>query len=472
MKNLFDMSRQELAAFLNRLINNINAKNNLEEALQNSSFVQEAHQKVAEQFCQKYDEDLDTFEGMLHDNDSAFLQSHFYKVFKEHPDSKEFSLLTEKIGILEQTKDELAHQQENFSAGNAVSPTAYVVLSIIMVLLFFLSVHLGFPFIVQIIFLIALAFCLYRVYSQRKYWEFEEKIKPIQHQINDTSAERNEVALPYLKQMFQNAVKEWQASPEYIKTIDEADAKTAELQKQLDELDLSDIAIIPEKFSSLAILEKFYNYIQEGRADSWKECVNLYHQELQFDESRRHYQEQEEHNREESRLHQQELSEQRRQSVLASQQLDEAREQTRVQNSQLNENRKQTTLAGLQLGEAMKQTYVQNKIYREARQQTNLQGQQLNEARMQTTLQGQQLNEARTQSNFQRRQLTEEQRQTDLGKARNSKLNDIHTEQKEHNRWAEKGFRTKQEEEDYRFWHPQWDKSHPRNGDPRNRIHK
>lgn len=251
------------------------------------------------------------------------------------------------------------------------------------------------------------------------------------------------ISLPYLQKMFDEALNEWENDPNNIEIMKEAKENTEKIREQLATIDLDGLKLIPVKFRSLEFLQLFETFLQDGRADSWKECVNLYHQDVQFDENIRHHREQEEHNRQQSELQQQELWEQRHQSDLQRQQLNESIRQSTIQQEQLNENVKQSTLQHQQLDEMANQSKIQKDQLHEARKQTANQGKQLDELRKHTRI-GKIIGASSIFQNIQ--------------------LNDIHKEQKDHDRWVEKGFRTKEEEEQYRRTHPKWSRNHPRQG--------
>ncbi|WP_295747000.1 hypothetical protein [uncultured Limosilactobacillus sp.] len=421
--------------------------------MQSDRFFEDAYEEVVHQFCDTYNEEPTAINEMFNGQDAGFLSSHFYDEFKAHHDSKQFDLLTQKIDLLHETQDEIYEQQSQFQGGENRHTENNVVLAVVMAILMFVTISF-LPFLFQLVFLVLAGFFAYRAYVTKKYTTYQKQIDQVQTKINNAENEQDQIALPFLKKMFDDAVAEWKQSAGYLDAVTNAQKQTDEAKAQLAQLNLDGLKMIPQQFRSTTILTIFSNYLQEGRADSWKECVNLYHQEKQFDESRRHYREQEEHNREEQRLHEAELSEQRRQSDLASQNLDEARAQTRLQNDQLDERRQQTVLSSAQLDELRKGNSFSARQLREMKKQTTLQGKHLNETHKQTNI-GKTVAASSILQNAQLNELHQTSQ-------------DIAQEQKEHHRWEEKGFRTKKEEENYREAHPFWSTQHPRRHDNKN----
>lgn len=439
MQNLFDMKREELTEFLKQLSSKLEAKNKLELALENNVYIREAQEKLAQGFCDKYDESMANFLGMQKGDKNSFLRSSFATTFKQAPSSETYKLLAKKAKLLDQLRAKLTQQQGDFRLGGQYGAFGAGALLLLGALLFGIAVTPPFKIIGMLLFIggLYIAYCVY------KFKGYERKIEKTVNERDALAVEMDKESLPYLQKMFKSALDEWQNDPHNVAIMNDAEAKTDQAREQLAAIDLTEMAMIPAKFRNLTFLKLFKNYLQEGRADSWKECVNLYHQEVQFDENVRHHREQEEHNRQQNELQQQELWEQRQQSGLQEQQLQEQRQQSGLQEQQLQEQRLQSGLQQQQLGEMAKQSKMQSDQLKEARRQTANQDKQLNELKKHTRL-GKVIGASSILQNVQ--------------------LNSIHAEQKDHDRWVEKGFRTKEEEEQYRLAHPKWSRNHPRHG--------
>lgn len=429
MQNLFDMQRDELTSFLNQLITKINTRDELQRTLNNDIYVTEAHKKLNQDFCARNNESMANFQRMLAGDETSFLCSNFAAIFRQSPTSETYKLLDKKHGLLNQLMDTLVSKRDDFQTGAKFGSFAVTVIFVLNLVLLKISFTDNWSPLFKIVITLVIIGCLYAYYCTYNFSEYEKKIARARKDRDAVSAKMDKESLPYLKKMFAKAHDEWENDPHNVQIMQDAETQTAKARDQLAAINLDEIRNIPSKFRSLYFLSLFESYLQDGRADSWKECVNLYHQEVQFDESVRHHREEEEHNRQQSELQQQELWEQQRQS--------------NIQEQQLNEDLKQSTLQQQQLDEVANQSKTQREQLKEARKQTASQGKQLNEL----------------------------QKHTQLGKVigassvlQNVQLNNIHNEQKNHDRWVEKGFRTKAEEEQYRRAHPKWSRTHPRQG--------
>ncbi|NGC77509.1 hypothetical protein G5T19_02240 [Lactobacillus reuteri] len=443
MQDLFDMKREELKDFLKHLIGNVNDKNELEQILDNNVYINEANKELNQRFCDKYEESMITFQGMLNGDKDSFFNSHFATVFKQAPTSTTYKLLLKKFNLLDQLENNYIQKRADFSFGSRYENFGSTILLILSTAFLIMSFIYNWIPLLKVLMMLLFISCIYLVYCTYKFKKYKTKTNEIIKEKDTVAAEMEKISLPYLQKMFEEALDEWENDPNNIEIMREAKENTEKIRKQLAMIDLDGLKLIPVKFRSLEFLQLFETFLQDGRADSWKECVNLYHQDVQFDENIRHHREQEEHNRQQTEIQQQELWEQRHQSDLQRQQLSESIRQSGIQQEQLNENIKQSTL----------------------------QHQQLDEMANQSKMQRDQLHEARKQTANQDKQLDELQKHTKLGKIigassifQNVQLNDIHKEQKSHDRWVEKGFRTKEEEEQYRRTHPKWSRNHPRQG--------
>lgn len=457
MQDLFDMKREELNDFLKRLVSNINDKNKLEQILDNNIYINEAQEELNQRFCDKYDESMITFQGMLNGDKDSFFNSHFATTFKQSPTSTTYRLLLKKFNLLDQLENNCIQKQADFSFGSRYENFGSIILLILSTAFLIMSFLYNWIPLLKILMMLFFISSIYLLYCTYKFKKYETKIEEVMNEKDTVAAEMKKISLPYLQKMFEEALDEWENDPNNIEVMKEAKENTEKIREQLVSIDLDGLKLIPVKFRSLEFLQLFETFLQDGRADSWKECVNLYHQDVQFDENIRHHREQEEHNRQQSKLQQQELWEQRHQSDLQRQQLNESVRQSDLQRQQLNESIRQSTIQQEQLNENIKQSTLQHQQLNEMANQSKMQRDQLQEARKQTANQGKQLDELR--------------KHTRIGKIigassilQNVQLNNIHKEQKDHDRWVEKGFRTKEEEEQYRRTHPKWSRNHPRQG--------
>ncbi|WP_414152385.1 hypothetical protein ACKN8S_10125 [Limosilactobacillus reuteri] len=366
-------------------------------------------------------------------------------------------MLLKKFNLLDQLENNYIQKQADFSLGSRYENFGSIILLILSTASLIMSFLYHWIPLLKVLMMLLFVGSIYLLYCTYKFRKYETKTKEVMKKKDAVAAEMKKVSLPYLQKMFDEALNEWENDPNNIEIMKEAKENTEKIREQLATIDLDGLKLIPVKFRSPEFLQLFETFLQDGRADSWKECVNLYHQDVQFDENIRHHREQEEHNRQQSELQQQELWEQRHQSDLQRQQLNESVRQSDLQRQQLNESIRQSTIQQEQLNENIKQSTLQHQQLDEMANQSKIQKDQLHEARKQTANQGKQLDELR--------------KHTRIGKIigassilQNVQLNDIHKEQKDHDRWVEKGFRTKEEEEQYRRTHPKWSRNHPRQG--------
>ena len=131
MQDLFDMKREELNDFLKHLVSNINDKNKLEQILDNNIYINEAQEELNQRFCDKYDESMIAFQGMLNGDKDSFFNSHFATTFKQSPTSTTYRLLLKKFNLLDQLENNYIQKQADFSFGSRYENFGSIILLIL-----------------------------------------------------------------------------------------------------------------------------------------------------------------------------------------------------------------------------------------------------------------------------------------------------------------------------------------------------